>query len=108
MSSLAEIFFLGIALYVLYKFIFNFFLPVVKTTRQVREQFRNMQDQARQQPGNPFTQQPGFGFGPQSRSQADMTGGAGSGSASSSGAGSKGAGARSDTMGEYIDFEEIK
>ena len=52
---LAEIFLLVIVFYILYRFIFNFLLPVVKTTRHVRQQFRNMQEgmsgQQGQQPG---------------------------------------------------------
>ncbi|HEV9034969.1 MAG TPA: hypothetical protein VGQ51_00060 [Puia sp.] len=52
---LAEIFLLVIVFYLLYRFVFNFLLPIVKTTRHVRQQFRNMQDSAgeqRQQPKN--------------------------------------------------------
>ena len=41
--SLSEMLFLVIAFYLLYRFVFNFLLPIVRTTRQVREQFRNMQ-----------------------------------------------------------------
>jgi hypothetical protein len=44
MMPLSEIFFLAIVLYLLYRFVFNFLLPVVRTTRQVRQQFRNMQE----------------------------------------------------------------
>ena len=40
---LSEIFFLAIVFYLLYRFVFNFLLPIVRTTRHVREQFRNMQ-----------------------------------------------------------------
>lgn len=40
---LSEILFLAIVFYLLYRFVFNFLLPIVRTTRQVREQFRNMQ-----------------------------------------------------------------
>ena len=40
---LAEIFFIVIVFYLLYRFVFNFLVPVVKTTRHVRQQFRNMQ-----------------------------------------------------------------
>ncbi len=43
MMPLSEIFFLVIVFYLLYRFVFNFLLPVVRTTRQVRQQFRNMQ-----------------------------------------------------------------
>jgi hypothetical protein len=44
MMPLSEICFLAIVLYLLYRFVFNFLLPVVRTTRQVRQQFRNMQE----------------------------------------------------------------
>jgi hypothetical protein len=40
---LSEILFLAIVFYLLYRFVFNFLLPIVRTTRHVREQFRNMQ-----------------------------------------------------------------
>ena len=44
MMPLSEIFFLAIVLYLLYRFIFGFLVPVVRTTKQVRQQFRNMQE----------------------------------------------------------------
>ena len=44
MMPLADILFLAIVLYLLYRFIFHFLVPVARATRQVREQFRNMQD----------------------------------------------------------------
>ena len=71
---LADIFFLGIVLYLLYKFVFNFFLPVFRTTKHVRQQFRNMQgaQQSEPAPKRPEPAKP------------------------------------KNTMGEYIDFEEIK
>jgi len=34
-----------LALYLLYKFIFDFIIPLVKTTRQVKKQFRDMSSQ---------------------------------------------------------------
>lgn len=43
---LAEIFLLVITFYLLYRFVFNFLVPVIRTTRQVKQQFRNMQDAA--------------------------------------------------------------
>jgi hypothetical protein len=42
--ALSEIFFLAIVFYLLYRFVFNFIVPVARTTRHVRQQFRNMQD----------------------------------------------------------------
>ncbi len=69
MIPLSRLFFLGIVFYLLYRFVFNFLVPVFRTTKQVRQQFRNMQDQANQ--GNPFQssgqpfQSPGQPFGEQ-------------------------------------------
>ncbi|GGB11748.1 hypothetical protein [Puia dinghuensis] len=72
--ALSEIFFLAIVFYLLYRFVFHFLVPVAKTTRIVRQQFRNMQQQAtqREQPKEP--EQP----------------------------------AKNQSVGEYIDFEEVK
>lgn len=42
--ALSEIFFLAIVFYLLYRFVFNFLVPVARTTKHVRQQFRNMQD----------------------------------------------------------------
>ena len=41
--ALSEIFFLAIVFYLLYRFVFHFLVPVARTTKHVREQFRNMQ-----------------------------------------------------------------
>ena len=38
---LADILFLTIVVYLAYRFIFNFLLPIVRATHQVRQQFRN-------------------------------------------------------------------
>jgi hypothetical protein len=94
MMPLSEIFFLGIVLWLLYRFVFNFFVPIVRTTRQVRQQFRNMQN-----PGGPFQQQSQSGsFQQQSyaqpREEAQPK--------------KKDTPSSSNTMGEYIDFEEVK
>ena len=43
MMPLSEILFLAIVFYLLYRFVFHFLVPIVRTTRHVREQFRNMQ-----------------------------------------------------------------
>jgi len=40
---LSEVFLLAIVFYLLYRFVFHFLLPIARTTKQVREQFRNMQ-----------------------------------------------------------------
>jgi len=39
--------------YLLFRFIFDFLIPVFKTTRQVRQQFRDMQDRMQDAPGSP-------------------------------------------------------
>ncbi len=74
-----NVFFLAILLYLLYKFITGFLIPVFRTTRHVRQQFNQMngkpgaKSQEKQGPSAPET--------PPSH-------------------GSK--------VGEYIDFEEVK
>lgn len=90
MMSLSEIFFLGIVLYLLYRFVFNFVVPVVRTTKQVKRQFRNMQDHVNQGGGNPFQQQQ-YVRPEEPQPQAK-----------------KSRPSSSNNMGEYIDFEEVK
>jgi hypothetical protein len=95
MPSLPEIFFFGIVFYLLYKFLFNFFLPIFKTTKAFKEQFRNMRDNMQDQAG-PFQQHKGA---PQSAGHSN----------GNNGQPKKPDPTRSpNTMGEYIDFEEIK
>ena len=83
--SLSEICFLAIALYLVYRLVFNFILPVAKATRQIRSQFRNMQNMQDIHNMNNVQQ-------PQQQSAN------GNNRPSSS----------NNTMGEYIDFEEVK
>jgi hypothetical protein len=122
MMSLSEIMFMAIVVYLLYRFIVNFLVPVMRATRQVREQFRNMHDQANGgggSAGNGASRgsaprggfQPGAGFGaaPGQGSGAGFRANAGSqqDGGRQPGAGQK----RSSTKGpaeDYIDFEEIK
>jgi len=87
--ALSEIFFLVIVLYLLYRFFVNFLIPVARTTRQVREQFRNMQN-----PGGPFQRSytNANSSRPEEQPQPKKTEPR----------------ASSNTMGEYIDFEEVK
>lgn len=40
---LSELLLLAIVFYLLYRFVFHFLLPIARTTKHVREQFRNMQ-----------------------------------------------------------------
>jgi hypothetical protein len=59
MMPLSEIFFLAIVFYLLYRFVFNFLLPIFRTTRHVREQFKNMQGgMGQQQPNQTQTPPP--------------------------------------------------
>ena len=48
----AEIVFYAILVYLVYKLVFNFIMPVSQVSRQIKEQFRNvhetMQEQAKQ------------------------------------------------------------
>lgn len=76
--ALSEIFFLAIVFYLLYRFVFHFIVPVARTTRHVRQQFRNMQEtqEDRRQPHSQPTR-------PQRQD-------------------------KNPPVGEYIDFEEIK
>jgi hypothetical protein len=93
--ALSEVFFLVIVLYLLYRFFVNFLIPVARTTRHVREQFRNMQNPGNN-PGGPFQRSytNTNSSGPEEQPQPKKT----EPRASSS----------SNTMGEYIDFEEVK
>lgn len=71
----------GFIFYLLYKFIFDFLVPVVKTTQQVKKGFQQMQNQM-----NQFQQQ-----------QADAPAAATDAHPVSK-----------EKAGEYIDFEEVK
>jgi hypothetical protein len=113
MMSVSEILFLAVVLYILYRFIANFLLPVVRATRHVREQFRNMQgnDQggaspftgaadpfrAKQASGNPSGQTAG-----QAGRSPGQTGSTGPTNASGKRPATK------PPADDYIDFEEIK
>jgi hypothetical protein len=96
MMPLSEIFFLAIVLYLLYRFVFNFVVPIARTTRQVRQQFRNMQEMNNQNQHDNF--QSGYGnrnpFEGQSYQQTASA--------------QPKKPASNDKGGEYIDFEEIK
>ena len=106
MRALPEIFFFAIVFYVLYRFIFNFVVPIARTTRQVRQQFRNMQEMHQQaQEG-----QNGYGQGQEGYAQGQPGGHgqAGYGKGTPAGAGAQQRKPNSGKVGEYIDFEEIK
>ncbi len=103
---------MAIVVYLLYRFIVNFLIPVMRATRQVREQFRNMQDQANGGAGPNHDAsrggfQPGAGFGPNAGFRP------GTGFQQSANAGRQpGTGDRRTSAkppaDDYIDFEEIK
>ena len=92
---LAEIFLIVIVFYLLYRFVFNFLVPVIKTTRHVRQQFRNMQEGMGEQSG---WQQQGFGGQPREE-EGRQQAASGKQQRHSS---TKGA------ADDYIDFEEVK
>ncbi|HVU59200.1 MAG TPA: DUF4834 family protein [Puia sp.] len=94
MMPLSEIFFLAIVLYVLYRFVFNFVVPIARTTRQVKQQFRNMQEMHNQQ--DPFQ----GGYGNQGPYGGTTHGPSASAQPKKPTSNNKG--------GEYIDFEEVK
>jgi hypothetical protein len=105
MMPLSEILFLAIVVYLLYRFIVNFLLPVVRATRHVREQFRDMQ--GGQNPGDQT------GYRPEQPSGASRTANATGAAGATSAASTTGAasGRQSSTRPpaeDYIDFEEIK
>jgi hypothetical protein len=74
---------IGLGLYILYKLVVNVVIPVYQTSRQLKEKFRQMQDQmnARQEASghSPLHSQP------VNRSEPSKK-----------------------TSGDYIDFEEVK
>jgi hypothetical protein len=78
-----NVFVLAILFYLLYRFIGGFLIPLYRTTRHMRQQFHNMNNQANGQQAN-NTSNPG---GPAEHS-GTKTG--------------------SSKVGEYIDFEEVK
>lgn len=94
MMPLSEIVFFGIVFYLVYRFLFNFLLPIFRSTRAFREQFRNMRDQMNgQNPGDPFQQ-----F--RARQNASQT--------PPGATPKKPDPSQPAKTGEYIDFEEIK
>jgi hypothetical protein len=76
---MADIFLIAIAFYILYKLVFDFIVPVYKTTTHVKQQFKNMHDNMQQQPNN-------FQKEPEPKKEK----------------------ANTSSVGEYIDFEEVK
>ncbi len=77
-----KIFLLCFFLYVLYRFVFEFLLPVYKATQKIKKGFRDIHEKANE---NMNKQQ-----------QNDSTAGQNTNSS------------KKKTLGEYIDFEEVK
>ena len=75
--------FYAFLVYLLYRLVFNFIIPIYRTTRQVKKSFRSMQEQMRQN-SDPFGQQQAQG----NQSQNKKPG--------------------TSKVGDYIDFEEVK
>jgi hypothetical protein len=73
--------FIGLGLYILYRLVFNVVIPVYKTTRHIRGQFKNMKERMEQEMQNQ-------GYTNQTPKPAPAP--------SKPGA------------GDYIDFEEVK
>jgi len=77
---MVDILFIALAFYVVYKLVFDFIVPVYKTTTHVKQQFRNMHDNMQQQANSSPKQQ-----NPEPKKEKAST-----------------------SIGEYIDFEEVK
>jgi hypothetical protein len=102
-----DILFLVIAAYLLYKFVFNFLLPVMRVTHQVRQQFRNMQGSPNESGGD---RQGAGGFSGQAADFGSSQPGSSSGRPGAGGAGAGGPskGSQKPPADDYIDFEEVK
>jgi uncharacterized protein YneF (UPF0154 family) len=81
-----NVFVLVILIYLLYRFIGGFLIPIFRTTRQMRQQFHEMNGQP---PNNGQTTN---AQGPAPKDQP----------------GSADPGSSKEKLGEYIDFEEVK
>ena len=74
-------------IYLLYRLIFHFIIPVYKTTKQVKKQFRDMQSRMEEQ----MNQQTSFTSSPEGRQADDLK-----------------KSTSKDRSRDYIDFEEMK
>jgi hypothetical protein len=72
--------FYGLLVYLSIRFIFNFLIPLVKTTRQVRRQFEEVKNRMQDQVPDPH-----IGHRPQPQKQAEKI-----------------------DQDDYLDFEEVK
>jgi hypothetical protein len=84
-----NVFVLAILIYLLYRFTAGFLIPLFRASNQMRQQFRNMNQQS---PGNDPHGNPG-------NSNPGSNGTSQTGKTPDSG---------SSKVGEYIDFEEVK
>ena len=78
---LAEVFFYGIVIYLIYKIIFDFIVPVSHAGKQMKQQFKDVHENMQQQAEN-YQQQ----SEPQNKTQPKSK----------------------KVVGDYIDFEEVK
>ena len=79
---LAEVLFFGIVIYLIYKILFDFILPVSHAGKQMRQQFKDMNEHMRQQQQNNYQEQNNQqNTSPRKSEKAE---------------------------GDYIDFEEVK
>ena len=76
--AMFSLLFYGFLVYLLYRLIFHFIIPIYRTTRQVKKSFRTMQEQMRQN-----TETQGHPQNAQKKPGATK-------------------------VGDYIDFEEVK
>ena len=90
-----ELLFWAIGLYILYKLVFGFIVPVARTTNNVRKQFRTMQEQMNSQGG---------GFNEYYNSSSSTSSSDNQSGFSVNERHSKPVGDKED----YIDFEEVK
>ena len=75
--------FYAFLVYLLYRLVFSFIIPIYRTTRQVKKSFKSMQEQMRQH-SDPFGQQQAQSSQPQNKKSGTSK------------------------VGDYIDFEEVK
>ena len=80
MAMILRIIFYAFLFYLAYKLVFDFIIPVFKTTRRIKKGFREMQDRM-QQPADPYNRQ----NGQQNEVKNEKS-----------------------AAGDYIDFEEVK
>lgn len=81
MMEILRFFFYAFLLYLAFRLVFDFIIPVYKTTKRVRKGFREMQDRMNQHTGQ-YQQQENHSKQNQTNNKTDA--------------------------GDYIDFEEIK